>query len=141
LERPAILVSLKGPVTTPKRTLDLSTLTAWLTLYSVEQQSKRLEAIESGRRDDAATPAAKHSALPLGQDADGAQAPAVVTPPPLPAPIDIRPAPGSAPARVSNQAQGGTPSVARKPAPAKPPLVITPPEHRPPANLSVSPQN
>jgi large subunit ribosomal protein L24 len=119
--------------------LDLSTLTAWLTLHSVEQQSKRLEAIESGRRDDAAAPAAKHSALPPGQDAERAQAPGVVAPP-LPAPIDIRPAPG-APARVSNRAQSGTPSVARKPAPVKPPLAITPPEYRPPANLSVSPQN
>jgi large subunit ribosomal protein L24 len=144
LERPAILVLLKGPVTTPKRTLDLSTLTAWLTLHSVEQQSKRLEAIE-GRRPatgDVSAPAAKHSALPLGNDVDGARTPAVVAAPPLPAPIDIRPAAGSAPARASSQAQGGATSAVRKPAPAKPPLAITPPvARRPPANLSVSPQN
>jgi large subunit ribosomal protein L24 len=145
LERPAILVALKGPPTAPKRTLDLSTLTAWLTLHSVEQQSKRLEAIEAARPVLDETPAvpATHTALPLGEDADAAQVPRP-TAPPLPAPIDIRPAAGSAAPHVSTQTQGGTTTpVVRKraPAPAKPPLPITPPAFRPPTNLSVGPQN
>jgi large subunit ribosomal protein L24 len=144
LERPAILVTLKGPASAPKRTLDLSTLTAWLTLHSVEQQSKRLEAIEAARPALGETPAApaKHTALPLGPDA--AQAPAAPTAPPLPAPIDIRPAAGSAAHHVSTQANGGTTTpVVRKrtPAPAKPPLPITPPAFRPPIDLPVGPQN
>lgn len=47
--RPEIFVSLKGPIATPRRTIDISALSAWLTLRAVERQSKRIDAIEQER--------------------------------------------------------------------------------------------
>jgi uncharacterized protein involved in outer membrane biogenesis len=74
--RPKIFVALKGPLTTPSRSIDVSALTGWLTLRAVENQTKRLRAIENvpSQSQDRGMPKTK-------------QAPA------LPAPIDIRPAP------------------------------------------------
>ena len=73
---PNIFVALQGPISAPARTIDVSALTGWLTLRAVENQTKRLRAIES---------------VPLQPPRSGTpkskQAPA------LPAPIDIRPAP------------------------------------------------
>jgi large subunit ribosomal protein L24 len=74
--RPDISVGLKGPLTTPSRSVDVSALAGWLTLRAVENQAKRLQAIESAPSQPRARPASKNK-----------QAPA------LPAPIDIRPAP------------------------------------------------
>jgi len=74
--RPDISVNLKGPLTAPSRSVDVSALTAWLTLRSVENQTKRLRAIES------APPQPRERSAPKNK-----QAPA------LPAPIDIRPVP------------------------------------------------
>jgi uncharacterized protein involved in outer membrane biogenesis len=48
--RPEIYIALKGPVASPNRTLDVSALTGWLTLRSVELQAKRLEALEAERQ-------------------------------------------------------------------------------------------
>jgi large subunit ribosomal protein L24 len=47
--RPEIGIILRGPIATPQRTLDVAALASWLALRAVEQQSKRLEALESGR--------------------------------------------------------------------------------------------
>jgi hypothetical protein len=63
-------------MTTPSRSVDVSALTAWLTLRSVENQTKRLRAIEN------APPQPRERSAPKGK-----QAPA------LPPPIDIRPVP------------------------------------------------
>lgn len=49
--RPEILVTLKGPVAAPKRTVDVAALSAWLMLRSVERQAKHIDAIEAERRD------------------------------------------------------------------------------------------
>ena len=48
--RPEIYVAIKGPLAAPNRTLDVSALTGWLTLRSVELQAKRLEAMEAERQ-------------------------------------------------------------------------------------------
>jgi large subunit ribosomal protein L24 len=74
--RPKIFVSLGGPVTAPSRNVDVSALSGWLTLRAVENQTKRLRAIEN------VPPQPQGRGLPKMK-----QAPA------LPAPIDIRPAP------------------------------------------------
>ncbi len=131
LERPIIFVALKGPVAGPKRAVDLGALTAWLTLRSIEQQSKRLEAIEGGRRESAlgelTAPAARVDP----------QRPATPNAaPPLSPPIDIR-TPG---ARMPTQAQSGV-AAARKPVPAKPATTAPPSARRAPLDLSVNPQN
>jgi len=73
---PTILVALRGPFTAPTRSVDVSALTGWLTLRAVENQTKRLRAIENP------------PAQPRGRGVPkNKQAPA------LPAPVDIRPAP------------------------------------------------
>jgi hypothetical protein len=45
--RPDIFLALKGPLDAPTRNIDVSALTGWLTLRSVENQAKQLRAIES----------------------------------------------------------------------------------------------
>ena len=49
-DRPVVSIYLNGPISSPKRSADVSALTAWLTLRAVEHQSKQLEAIEAQRR-------------------------------------------------------------------------------------------
>jgi len=44
--RPEIGIALKGPVDTPKRTIDVAALASWLALRAVEQQSKKLDVLE-----------------------------------------------------------------------------------------------
>jgi large subunit ribosomal protein L24 len=74
--RPNVFVALKGPLTAPARSVDVSALTGWLTLRAVENQTKRLRAIENV------------PTQPRGRGMPNTkQAPA------LPAPIDVRPAP------------------------------------------------
>jgi large subunit ribosomal protein L24 len=73
--RPDIGIALKGPIATPRKTLDISALAGWLALRSVERQAERLKEIESGRTAPATQPA-----------------------PALPPPITIGPLPGSRPA-------------------------------------------
>jgi large subunit ribosomal protein L24 len=74
--RPTILLALQGPFTAPTRSVDVSALTGWLTLRAVENQTKRLHAIEN--------PPAQTRGRGMPKNK---QAPA------LPAPIDIRPVP------------------------------------------------
>jgi large subunit ribosomal protein L24 len=45
--RPDIFVALNGPVGATSKTLDVSGLTGWLTLRAIDQQSRKLEAIEA----------------------------------------------------------------------------------------------
>jgi large subunit ribosomal protein L24 len=49
--RPEILVTLRGPLTTPRRTIDVSTMSGWLMLRAVERQAKQLDKIEAERRE------------------------------------------------------------------------------------------
>jgi len=74
--RPDIFVTLKGPVPDVSYNIDASALTGWLTLRAVENQTKRLRAIELTPSQPAARPAPKTNSAP-----------------PLPAPTDIKPAP------------------------------------------------
>jgi AsmA-like protein len=74
--RPDIFVALKGPPPDVSSNIDVSALTGWLTLRAVENQTKRLRAIELTPPQPAAKPAPKTNSAP-----------------PLPAPTDIKPAP------------------------------------------------
>src|SRR5262245_45326008 len=56
--RPEIGVALKGPIDTPKRTIDVAALASWLALRAVEQQSKRLDVLEGRAPVPPSTPAA-----------------------------------------------------------------------------------
>jgi large subunit ribosomal protein L24 len=170
LERPVIFVSLKGPVSAPKRAVDLSALTAWLTLRSIEQQSQRLEAIEGARHESepgettpaaaraipqrappsASTGPATSSNVVRGQERQRPEekprtsmaAPNVDLAPPLPPPIDIRPVPGALERQPARlPAQAQSGAAARKPPPAKPAIPVPPSARRAPLDLSASPQN
>ena len=79
--RPNIFIALKGPISAPSRSVDVSALTGWLTLRAVENQTKRLRAIEN-----------------VPSQPRGRGVPNIKQAPALPAPIDIRrtPAPRSA---------------------------------------------
>ena len=116
--RPELVVLLRGPASAPERTVDVSMLTGWLALRSVDRQAKRLEAIEQGRPAEAALQthddkaALDKAALDRAPDEvtlpDIAPVmprprpapPQVATPgpqpgvEPLPAPVEIRPAAG-----------------------------------------------
>jgi hypothetical protein len=79
--RPDIFVGLNGPVATPHRTIDVSALTGWLTIRGINQQAKKLEALEAAARAQEAA-RAKEQATP--------SAPAPVAPPPAAvAPADV----------------------------------------------------
>jgi len=139
-DQPVVSISLSGPLANPKRTVDVSALTAWLTLRAVEQQSKQLEAMEAKRRaatrEEPRTPVAAPQAMP----------PTVVTPPPvppttrhssptaptlappLPPAIEIQPLPNileQRPAQAPARAQRGTAAQPRSAPPA--PLQLLPP--------------
>jgi large subunit ribosomal protein L24 len=147
-QRPALSVALKGPREAPRRTEDVSALVSWLTLRSVEQESKRVEAAERQakrikaqeeealrRAQEAAAAAAQRAA---DQTAGIPAAPAFDKPletdkplekaPDLPPPIDIKSAPSTVPAAKPRPAPPASDraSVVRPPAP----LVITPPVAR-----------
>jgi large subunit ribosomal protein L24 len=74
--RPDIFIALKGPTPDVSYSVDVSSLTGWLTLRAVENQTRRLRAIELAPQQPAAKPAPKVNQAP-----------------PLPAPTDIKPAP------------------------------------------------
>jgi uncharacterized protein involved in outer membrane biogenesis len=104
---PDIFIALKGPVSAPQRSIDVSALTGWLTLRAVDNQTKRLREIE--RR----TP----RQLPALQPAPQA-APAQ----PLPPKSNIELAPKNVPMPpIKNSTATGNEAAAapRKPQPAK----------------------
>ncbi|HEX3710142.1 MAG TPA: AsmA family protein [Pseudolabrys sp.] len=75
---PDIFMALRGPVSAPVRSIDVSALTGWLTLRAVENQAKRLHAIEgvppTEKPPNTKPPRPKSERAPV-----------------LPAPIDIKP--------------------------------------------------
>jgi large subunit ribosomal protein L24 len=88
--RPDIFMSLQGSAVAPSRTIDVSALAGWLTLRSVENQTRHLRMIE-GQGPAAQVPSQQAPAPEKAPAPKSEQAPA------LPAPVDIKPLP--APAR------------------------------------------
>lgn len=122
--RPEIGIVLKGPIETPKRTVDVAALASWLALRAVEQQSKKLDVLEGGAPASSAQPAAvKTNADPA---APKLPSPAKPKPPaaegvqPLPPPIDIRPAPTPRAPRAQPAVTPPAPTQAQRPPPAPP---------------------
>jgi uncharacterized protein involved in outer membrane biogenesis len=115
---PQVIIALKGPIAAPKRTVEANALASWLALRAVDQQAKRLDALQGGR--EAAVPPAASPSDASAPNATSTTQPAsrakpVVVPrpkpvqpgptadqlPPLPPPIDIRPAPAPRPQRTT----------------------------------------
>jgi hypothetical protein len=120
--RPSVLVTLKGALPAPRRSVETGPLTNWLTLRAVEQQSRQIDAMERVGR-EMAPPSAVRDAPPAPPSARTREAaPAASDPaspmndaPPLPPPIEIpaAPKPQSAP-QTAPRAEG------RAPPPASP---------------------
>jgi large subunit ribosomal protein L24 len=111
--RPDVFLALRGPLSAPERSVDVSALTSWLTLRAIERQSKKLEEIEA-----APAPAPAPAVAPPTQ-------PAPTVPPPVaekPAPAPHRPA-KPAPARTG-QAPALPPPLNINPVP--PPVSVRP---------------
>ncbi len=79
--RPDIFMALKGPATSPARSIDVSALTGWLTLRSVENQAKRLKALQEAAPSPApkARSAPPPKSGPIAADHDGGPAPRATT--------------------------------------------------------------
>lgn len=128
--RPEVSVMLKGPVTGPTRTVDVTMLAGWLTLRAIEQQSRQLEAIASSRRDPATEVTAPTVTAPTvaappvtGTTTTGTTtpaAPAMDTPIMLPRPRPVPETPAAA-----DEARTAPPSFESAPA-LPPPLEIRP---------------
>jgi uncharacterized protein involved in outer membrane biogenesis len=110
--RPAVLVALKGALPLPKRTVDISLLSSWLTLRAVEQQTKRLDAMERARREAAAAQAA----IAAGKQ-------------PVVAPVSTIPETAPAAAESSPGSVGPVPGGVQ--APALPPAITVPTAPKP----------
>jgi large subunit ribosomal protein L24 len=146
-QRPELAILLRGPAMSPQRSLDVSALTGWLALRSVDQQTRRIEAIEQGRPAEAAvqTPQPEPDqseplpdiapVLPRKRPVPHAAAPARAEP--LPPAVEVGPAPGIRP-RVPQRVDG---------APQRPvesqanpfPRPIGPPPQAPPAGARIRP--
>jgi len=111
-----LTVMLKGPISAPKRSVDAAAFASWLALRAVEQQSKKLEALE-GRPPAAPSyvPAAAATANANPRTTPVQTAPALDAPVPAAAPTEPD-APGARPAA---RTQPATPSV-QKPKPVAP---------------------
>ena len=57
--RPELAITVKGPLATPEKKIDVSALVGWLTLRATEQQTRRLESLEANRRPDVIADAAR----------------------------------------------------------------------------------
>src|SRR5262249_35778866 len=81
--RPEIAIALKGPIDAPKRTIEVAALASWLALRAVEQQSRKLDALEG--REPAPSPP-----TPEGQAAPPAAVPAAEAGTPAAPPAEPR---------------------------------------------------
>ncbi len=156
--RPEIAITLKGPVASPKRTIDVAALSSWLALRSVEQQSKKLEVLEG-----AAAANVRPNDVPVPVAAPSTQAPSTPAPaataavPSAPVPPYVKPPPATPPPVTSLPVTppstmpppDGTSPVVRadpeaqqrpKAAPRPAPLPQKPPE-KPPARPAPPPIN
>jgi large subunit ribosomal protein L24 len=94
--RPDIYLALKGPLTAPQRTMDVSALTGWLTLRAIENETKKIRAIEQAPPPRTSAPRPKSEA-PSARKNEAAAAPLSLEPkraPALPPPVEVAPLPG-----------------------------------------------
>jgi uncharacterized protein involved in outer membrane biogenesis len=82
--RPELTITLTGPPTAPKRTLDTAALIGWLTLRGAERQTRLLEEIEVNRRNDMAEPVVRPQTPPMRSVSPGVAAETVPAPSSVP---------------------------------------------------------
>jgi large subunit ribosomal protein L24 len=111
--RPDIFLSLRGPLASAERNIDVSALTSWLTLRAVERQAKQLEAIE-------------RQPAPVA-------APPIVVPPSQPSPPPAR---SEAPPAAAPRSEAQAPPAARGEVPAPRPPRPAAPALPPPVDIT-----
>lgn len=160
--RPDVHIAVRGPLGATQRTIDVTALSAWLTLRAVDREAKRIDAIEAAARDAAMSPIiapAVPGATPAPQPPQAAPRVAPPEPAPrrpagtpirpeasavpprepapaLPPPIDIRPAPNPSASPARPKASGSpppNPAGSPNPAAARPSTPARPPPDVPPA--------
>jgi hypothetical protein len=158
---PEILISVKGPIAAPKRTLDIGKFASWLALRAADLQTKQLDALQSTRQapiDPSDSPVASvptvpvlippaspppHVSRPPPETTPAIPrlvrprhpAPMADQPPALPPPIDIRPLGAPRPARTDPFG----PRVDGVARPPRPPLSPPPPTARSNGAVPVGP--
>lgn len=147
---PDVFIAVKGPIAAPKRSLDVSALTGWLTLRAVERQSKQLETLQSQRHDGTVGTTPPPSLAPATGALPGTAAPPTASPPASPPPA-VPPAASAPPASASPpaEAEPTPPRVAPRgalappaeQAPALPPPIEIRPAPEPRANRAPAPRS
>jgi hypothetical protein len=138
--RPELAVMFKGPLAAPARSLDVSTLTGWLTLRAAELQTRRLESIEANGRQDVIGRAVRPDfpvarTVPSGGIVEFAMLASASAPPPGARGLDLL--------QTAAPAAGVTGSTtANKPRPVPQPATPAAPQTAgPPLDLLFRPQN
>jgi large subunit ribosomal protein L24 len=139
--RPEIGIALKGPVDAPTRTLEVVALSSWLALRAVENQTRRIDALESGREQPVSPSApAAPAVTPPASSPPASPPPASATPPraarSVPETQVVRPRPPAQPtAPTTGQAPALPPPLdLRPPTSGGPRQVQPPPSFLPPAS-------
>jgi large subunit ribosomal protein L24 len=117
--RPDIFIALKGPLPTAERTIDVSALSGWLTLRSIENQSKQLRAIENDQPPNLGPSSPSSGPKSEVSPADKPAA----APPPRKTPAVLKPIPKPVPQPVPQNAASAPLRIDPKRAPALPPPV------------------
>jgi len=117
--RPEVMVSLKGPIDNPKRSIEVAALASWLALRAVEQQSKKLDVLEGRETPTVVTP---NSASP------NVAAPSVV--PLISVPATVAP-PQAEGAAFAPPSQGAAPSDGATVKPTRPAAAVPAPKPKP----------
>lgn len=125
-QRPELAIQLRGPALSPQKSLDVSALTGWLALRSVDQQTRKIEAIEQGRPAETAlqNPAAPAAAPSGPAEPQGSSEPLPDVAPVLPR---KRPSPQAAVPQANpqpNSPQQNNPQHAPRLEPLPPPIEI-----------------
>jgi large subunit ribosomal protein L24 len=130
--QPAVAVVLRGPFDSPKRTIDVTGFASWLALRAVDQQSRKLDALEGRDVPTTASPAVNGGVESTASDRTPAPvvAPPRVTPagpkaPEVTAPDSSVPA-RSEPAAPSEQRQKSALPPAERTQTASPPMDLRP---------------
>ena len=141
--RPELAVTVKGLLTAPQRTLDISALASWLALRAAELQTRRLESIEANRRDGAVGPVIHPGSPGVHIVPPGTVVESAIPPNQPPAPVPGArgverlqpPAPPALPSAVPDQSRSGSGSARQGAAPAAlpAPMVIRPIDPRAPS--------
>jgi large subunit ribosomal protein L24 len=134
--RPEVAIMLKGAFDAPKRTIDAASLASWLALRAVEQQSKKLDALEGQGHAPPSGTSTRDTPVQGVPAAPPPVAPAVPVAPATPvAPAGAAAKTSAAPAAGHAETDAAAPTIAK---PARQPHRIKRKVHRPKTAIAPS---